>query len=754
MMLKLPFIIAFILSITLSFVVNSTELLGDKAKKNITPAISKSVSKKTNKKIEPSFKTPALLGGRTKSDLKAPASLRNKAKSSFKSPSPLGAGVKSGFKTPAQFGNKASSSDGRSGIDNKAQKGFGRQGSTIGGAAVGGWQSNQSTAEEDTKPGTSSGPVAGGQSPFTGKTITRSGGFYSGAKESFSSEGAPTFTLGNGQQVPRADGDGGMGMPDDKGGVLYPDGTYINTNADGGTNVFNADGTRDKANSRQGKANGPVAGGQSLFTGKVTTRSGGFYSVAKETLSSDGSPTFTLGNGQQVPRVDGAGGMGMPDDKGGVMYPDGTYINTNGNGGTNVFNADGTRDKVNSRPGKVSGSVAGVQGPLKGASAARSGGFYSGAKESFSDDGAPTFTLGNGQQVPRADGAGGIGMPDDKGGVLYPDGTYINTNRDGGTNVFNPDGTLDKAHSVPGTGSGPVAGMQGTFAGASAPRSGSFYSAVKETYSGNGTPTFTLSNGQQVPRADGAGGMGMPDDKGGVLYPDGTYINTNGDGGTNVFNPDGTRDEESSRPGTSGPSTSGSSRSSNNDNSKNNEDSSNDGNNNSKDNDDDSKENDDSKDNDDDSSGGSEDTSDSSDESTESETDTEGAEESQTGLGTGSYGGYTSEGKQAVDTAASVGNSTTEDVVLGDCGDGKGGQVMDQQQQDNCTPGGLVVGGGDDDEDDSSGKAPIWQAPSTSTQGLVTQPGIDDDSQFNDEELSTMENLGNQIDSVTNPGGR
>jgi hypothetical protein len=276
-----------------------------------------------------------------------------------------------------------------------------------------------------------------------------------------------------------------------------------------------------------------------------------------------------------------------------------------------------------------------------------------------------------------------------------------------------------------------------------------FYSGAKKSFSSDGKPTFTLGNGQQVPRADGAGGMGVPDDKGGVLYPDGTYINTNGDGGTNVFNPDGTRDEGSSRPGTSGQGNSGSSRRSDNDNSNNDDDNSSDNNDDSNDSDDDSK------DSDDDSSGGSEDTSDSSDESTESDTDTEGAEESQTGLDTGSYGGYTSEGKQAVDNAASVGNSTTEEVVLGDCGDGKGGQVMDQQQQqDNCTPGGLVVGGGDDDEDDSSGKAPIWQAPSTSTQGLVTQPSIDDDSQFNDEGLSTMENLGNMIDSVTNPGGR
>ena len=172
---------------------------------------------------------------------------------------------------------------------------------------------------------------------------------------------------------------------------------------------------------------------------------------------------------------------------------------------------------------------------------------------------------------------------------------------------------------------------------------------------------------------------------------------------------------------------------------------------------DDNSSNDDSdSDNDNSSSDESDTSSESSDESTETETDTgdEAADESQTGLDTDSYGGYSSEGKDGVDSAARVGTNTVEETAPGNCGDGKGGQAMDQQEADNCLPGGMP-GKGDEDDDDPKppGADSIWQAPSSSGGvDTVIQPGIDDE-QFNDEGMAPLENIGRQIDSVTNPGG-
>jgi hypothetical protein len=132
----------------------------------------------------------------------------------------------------------------------------------------------------------------------------------------------------------------------------------------------------------------------------------------------------------------------------------------------------------------------------------------------------------------------------------------------------------------------------------------------------------------------------------------------------------------------------------------------------------------------------------------------EAADESQTGFGTGSYGSYTSEGTQAVDAAAQPGNNEVESTAPGPCGDEEGGMVMDQQEADNCLPGGMP-GKGDEDDDDPKppGADSIWQAPSSSGGvDTVIQPGIDDE-QFNDEGVAPLENIGRQIDSVTNPGG-
>jgi hypothetical protein len=465
MMLKLPFIIAFILSITLSFVVNSTELLGDNVKKNITPAISKSVDKKTNKKIEPNFKTPALLGGRTKSDLKAPASLRNKAKSSFKSPSSLGAGVKSGFKTPAQFGNKASSSDGRSDFDNKAQKGFGRQGSTIGGAAVGGWQSNQPTnngspVSRSFIPGLigsdTNASAATPERPSTGNPARpESAGSPNssprGATPSTSAAGKETFVLSNGRHVPRSV-NGNPGQPNENGGVTYSDGRRVDPGPKGTTVFYNADGS---VQSRIGAAQ-----------------------AASPSQSTTGQDTFRLSNGQQVPATNGKD-AGTADSSGGVTYASGRRVYVDPDTGETVAtNPDGSEQSRHAAP------------PTIGA-----------VKASESESGEPSYELPNGQQVPRFLVKGDSGKPDGEGGVTYESGRRVYVDPDTGETVgVEANGEERSRDAAP-----PSVGTTGT-------------GSTTESLDSNGTPSYQLGNGEHVPQTNEDGSPALLNADGSVTY--------------------------------------------------------------------------------------------------------------------------------------------------------------------------------------------------------------------------------------------
>ncbi len=332
---------------------------------------------------------------------------------------------------------------------------------------------------------------------------------------------------------------------------------------------------------------------------------------------------------------------------------------------------------------------------------------------SVSRGGRETYTLSNGQQVPRTGPDGRAGVPDNKGGVAYKGGTYITTDESGNT-VVSQGGKVQSVTPPPGSGTG------GAIPGRSS----------------TGELTYTLSNGQQIPRFGPEGsGVGVADNKGGVAYGDGTYVMVNEKGDT-VVSRNGEVVSTTPAPdsGDSG------------------DDSSSDSSSNA---DDDSSDSDDTS---------SDDDSSSDDKDTGSD-DTDGAEAGDGGKDDGSKDGAD---KFGVGAGANSGpGKIVTDIVnrrmgIGrepessgpeDCTEQNGGTVMDPwgAGQSNCVPAGTPRPG-DGNDDDRGTAGAIWQAPSKgSIRGAVTQPGLNNPTLGRDHGKAPLEVLELFEDSVTNP---
>ncbi len=340
------------------------------------------------------------------------------------------------------------------------------------------------------------------------------------------------------------------------------------------------------------------------------------------------------------------------------------------------------------------------------------------AAPTVSSSGRATYTLSNGQQVPRNGPDGRAGIPDDKGGVGYKDGTYITADEDGNT-VVSHGGKVQSVTAPPGSGTG---------------------SAIP-SHSSTGTPTYTLSNGQQVPRFGQDGmGVGIADNKGGVSYPDGTYVMVNEKGDT-VVSRNGEVVSVTPAPDSN---SSSDSDSDSDDNSSSDSDS-----------DDDSSESS-SDDDSDDSSDDSDDTSSDDDADADDADGDDGESADKYGLGTGGFNrGPGQLVQDIVNRRMGIGREP-ESAGPKDCEDkGAGGNVMDPwagpEGQESCIPAGTprpsTEGSG---SGDTSGS--IWQAPTKGAiRDAVTQPGLADHSFGRDDGKAPMEVLQLFEDSVTNP---
>ncbi|MBC2607473.1 T-complex 10 C-terminal domain-containing protein [Pelagicoccus albus] len=452
--------------------------------------------------------------------------------------------------------------------------------------------------------------------------------------------------------------------------------------------------------------------------------------------SSGGVPTYTLSNGQQVLR-EGEGGAGKPDGEGGVVYEDGTRVSVGPDGDTVVTRADGTQSSRAAPEQSGFGSIG--EGTDMG-----------GIELSKSSDGQSTYTLSNGQQVVRS-GQGGEGRPDGTGGVIYEDGTTVHVAPDGSTVTTRPDGSTTTMNPPPSFGVG--------FNGGSAPKLG-----THENADGSVDDVYQLSNGHEVLARGPDGTLGTVDDKGGISYPDGTYVYVNEkgdtvgirDGDEVLFRPsqsgstvsvEGTSKKNPNEDSQGSGSSSGSSSSSSSD-SKDDKSKDEDSGSSSKDDDDSGSSSDDSTDDSGDDAG------DDSGDSGEGETDGEGANEQSLGPG-----GYNQAGaKNTVDAfvARKTGEGREpESTRPGGKGSGSGGAPGVVGQPGAGGEGeGSVPDVGPNKGGENTG--PVFIDPTARGQrnlgpeAVIDPTGISDEiREERNEALDTLED----IENVTNPGG-
>ncbi len=504
-----------------------------------------------------------------------------------------------------------------------------------------------------------------------------------------SRSGEDVFVLGNGTQVPADLGGGVTGTANDSGGIDYSDGRSSHVDPATGDTVFsNADG------SEASRYTPATAGTGTTPDGKTTE-------------------TFVMPNGNHVPREQG-GGTGVPNDSGGVNYPDGSYTEYDSDSGETVF--------FNNQGSEI---------------------HRAGSQQAFpaqDDEGGSIFVMTNGQTVPRTGPDGQVGTPNENGGVDYDDGNSINPSEDGRSIVRgSPNGD---------------------------------YIAVESSTDGDGNATFDLGNGTSVP-ANGPGGQGEVVAGGAAVeYSDGTFVSVDAKTGETIFQyPDGSsevmqgqnnrKDAENYVYQTSGRSSGGSSSNDSGEKKDTNENS-NSGGSGDNDSDDDkgSKDKDDEDDDSsDDSSDGGDDDKGSKDDGKDSDDKDQGADKN---LVAGGDAGNSPEGKTTVDDALArkTGDKKEPDSTAPPtCEEGRGGPpggvAKPGAGQQNCVPAGLQPG--EDDEDESE-PAPVLNPPigngfksdDLRPDDLVGQPGMEIDGISNDGR--TLDDKLEDIEGVVNPG--
>ncbi len=505
-----------------------------------------------------------------------------------------------------------------------------------------------------------------------------------------SRSGQDVFVLGNGTQVPADLGDGVTGKPNDAGGVDYSDGRSSHVDPATGDTVFsNPDG------SEASRYTPATEGMGTTPDGKATE-------------------TFVMPNGNHVPREQG-GGTGVPNDRGGVSYPDGSYTQYDSASGETVF-FDNTGNEID----------------------------RSGSQQAFpstTDDGGSVFVITNGQTVPRTGPEGQVGTPNANGGVDYEGGLSINPTGDGRTVVTgSPNGN---------------------------------YIAVESSTDASGNATFDLGNGTSVPANSPAGDGRIVEGGAGVEYSDGTFVSVDAKTGETVIQyPGGSSEvlygEHNKKDAanyvytTSGESSSGSSSDNSSGTKKDSSDSS--GSTGKKDtssdDDKDSKSKDDDKDSSDKGSDDKGDDKGSKDDGKGSD-DKEGADKN---IAADGDAGNAPAGKKTVDDALArkTGEKKQPDSTAPPgCDEGRGGPPGGVAEpgagRQDCVPGSLQPKGEDDDDAEP---APVLNAPignsfkrdAIKPEDRVGQPGVGIDRNSNNGR--TLDNKLQDIEGVVNPGDR
>ena len=309
--------------------------------------------------------------------------------------------------------------------------------------------SGTTTEEATIKPGGSKGP-APDDKPFTqspegqnAQGNDKPGYGSSGVNGPKLSEDGKSFSWGDGTQVRAVGPDGQLGTVNEKGDIVYGDGTTVVHTGEGEIVVHRPDGSsRTMGGAAPTNAtNDAVAPGDTGLEPTYADQGYGGSGVDAPKLSEDGK-SFSWGDGTQVRAIGPDGQVGTVNEKGDIIYADGTTVVHTGEGEIVVHRPDGSTRTMGggAQTNAANNAVAPGDTGLE-ASAADQGYGGSGVDApKLSEDGR-SFSWGDGTQVRAIGPDGQVGTVNEKGDIIYADGTTVVHTGEGEIVVHRPDGS-------------------------------------------------------------------------------------------------------------------------------------------------------------------------------------------------------------------------------------------------------------------------------------------------------------------------
>ncbi len=320
------------------------------------------------------------------------------------------------------------------------------------------------------------------------------------------------YEYGDGSRVQAVGADGSVGKVNDKGDIVYGDGTTVVHTGDQEVTVHRPDGS-----STTRRVND--AGAWETTDRRSADDYPSGSTIDAPVRDADGS-SFEYGDGTRVQAVGPDGSVGKVNDKGDIVYGDGTTVVHTGDQEVTIHRPDGssTTRRVND---------AGAWETTDRHSAAD----QAGGNAPVRDAGGTSFVFGDGTRVQAMGPDGSVGKVNDKGDIVYGDGTTVVHTGDQEVTIHRPDGSSTTRRVND-------AGAWETTDRRSAddyPSGSTIDAPVRDA---DGT-SFEYGDGTRVQAVGPDGSVGKINDKGDIVYGDGTTVVHTGDQQVTVHRPDG-----------------------------------------------------------------------------------------------------------------------------------------------------------------------------------------------------------------------
>ena len=244
-------------------------------------------------------------------------------------------------------------------------------------------------------------------------------------------ESGDYFEYGDGSVVRATGPDGEVGQVNEKGDIVYGDGTTVVHTGEREITVHRPDGS---SSTQRLDENGDWQRvGDDASAGATGSVAGGGPDIPQR---DEGGDYFEYGDGSVVRATGPDGEVGQVNDKGDIVYRDGTTVVHTGEREITVHRPDGTsstqRLDENGDWQRVGDDTS------TGATGTMAGG---GPDIPQRDEGGDRFEYGDGTIVRATGPDGDIGQVNDKGDIVYRDGTTIVHTGEREITVHRPDGS-------------------------------------------------------------------------------------------------------------------------------------------------------------------------------------------------------------------------------------------------------------------------------------------------------------------------